>query len=192
MAKHRVIRVGIIALAGLWAVTASGAGNRGLGFTHRGHREKTRMVCTDCHGMGPAERIVPNHQLCSICHETDEGTDADCFLCHTREDKSVEARAKLLTGDIRFKHGPHRAQDCTDCHYNGEELKNRMPDDPDSSHNPAPTCGLCHPDPDAGRLAVAPAMPFCVECHKKMGEARARCAVCHKSKKNATASDRPS
>ena len=43
----------------------------------------------------------------------------------------------------------------------------------------APSCELCHPNPDAGRLAADPAMPFCVECHRRMGEARSGCAVCH-------------
>jgi hypothetical protein len=45
----------------------------------------------------------------------------------------------------------------------------------------APSCDLCHPDPDAGRLAADPAMPFCVDCHRKMGEARSECSVCHET-----------
>ena len=181
MKTHRVIQLALVVLVGLWAGASKGIGDRGLKFTHEGHSKHMRMGCTDCHGMDPAERSMPNHQLCSICHETDKDAEdvLECSHCHTRKENEVDALARHLAGKVTFRHEPHREQKCTDCHYNGEELKNRMPDDPDSTGPPMPTCGLCHPDPDAGRFAATPAMPFCIECHVKMGESRTRCAVCH-------------
>lgn len=181
MKRHRAVHSGLILLLVLWAGTAASIGDRGLKFTHRGHAEHRSMGCTDCHGMGPAQRSMPNHQLCSICHETDKsaGGAAECSRCHARKDNAVDALTKHLMDGIRFEHERHREQKCTDCHYNGEQLKSRMPGDPDHTGPPMPTCVLCHPDPDTDRFAATPAMPFCTECHAKTGESLVQCAVCH-------------
>lgn len=181
MQKHQVIQLGTIVLAVLWAGAAACA-DRGLNFSHKGHFEQKKMRCTDCHGMDPARRSMPNHQLCSLCHETEEDAEdaLECSYCHTREDNTVDAFAKHLVDEVKFDHESHREKKCSDCHPRGEMLKKRMPDDPGKSNTPPmPTCGLCHPDPDSARLAAAPVMPFCVECHQRMGESRSECAICH-------------
>jgi hypothetical protein len=182
MTRHRIVLVGITALACLWAGTAVSV-DRGLNFSHAGHDEKMSIPCKNCHAFAPGKRSMPNHQLCSICHETEqEAEDAQCSLCHTRSDNSVDKLAALFIDEVRFDHEPHQERDCSDCHRNAEALKQRMPEDPDASAAPmAPSCELCHPDPDAGRLVADPAMPFCVECHQAMGAARSDCVVCHDS-----------
>ena len=180
MKKHRVIQLGLIVLIGLWADSGDCA-DRGLDFSHKGHFEQKKMKCTDCHGMGPAQRSMPNHQLCSICHETDKDAEdvLDCAFCHTRADNAVDDLVKLLADEVKFDHEPHREKKCADCHPGGEKKKEMMPDDPAESMPPMPTCDLCHPDPDSARLSADPVMPLCVECHQKMGESRSECAICH-------------
>ena len=156
--------------------------DRRLNFSHKGHFKKKKMECTDCHGMGPAERSMPNHQLCCICHETDEDAEdaLECSYCHTRADNTVDDLPKLFADEVKFAHESHREKKCSDCHSRGEILKRRMPDDPGKSDTPQmPTCKLCHPDPDTARLAADPAMPLCVECHQKMDESRSKCTICH-------------
>jgi hypothetical protein len=179
--KRRVTQLGLIVLVGLWARSEDCA-DRGLNFSHKGHFKQKKMKCTDCHGMKPAQRSMPNHQLCSICHETDEDAEdvLECAFCHTRADNTVDGLAKLLADEVKFGHEPHREKKCSDCHPRGEMLKQRMPDDPSKSNTPQmPTCELCHPDPDTARLAADPAMPFCVGCHQSMGESRSECTICH-------------
>jgi hypothetical protein len=180
MTRHRLIHFGVIVLVCVWTGSAVSA-DRGLAFSHEEHNQMMSMPCKNCHAFGAGKRTMPNHQLCSICHETEEAAeDAQCSLCHTREDNAVDDLAALFADEVRFEHDPHRERDCSDCHRNAEALKKRMPSDPNESAAPmAPSCDLCHPDPDSGRLASHPAMPFCVDCHQKMGEARSGCAVCH-------------
>ncbi len=181
MTKHRVTRLGLIVLMGLWAGWAVAA-DRGLNFSHTEHFKQKEMKCTDCHGMGAAQRSMPNHQLCSLCHETDEQSEEvlECSYCHTRADNTVDELAKLFGDEVKFAHEPHREKKCSDCHPGGELLKRRMPDDPSKSAPPQmPTCELCHPNPDKSRLAANPAMPFCVECHQSMAESRSTCTICH-------------
>jgi hypothetical protein len=166
----------------LWAGSAIGA-DRGLSFSHAVHDQKMSMPCKNCHAFSAGKRSMPNHQLCSICHETEEASEeARCSLCHTRDGNSVDDLAALFVDDVTFDHEPHQERDCSDCHRNAEELKKRMPaDSAMAGGSMAPSCDLCHPDPDAGRLVANPAMPFCVECHQKMGEARSGCVICHES-----------
>ena len=197
MKKCRTIQWGLIVLVSLWAVWQAGpwagartgteteseiCADRGLKFSHKEHFKKQKMGCTDCHGMGPAERSMPNHQLCSVCHEIDEDADdaLDCSYCHTRADNSVDKLPKLFADEVKFAHEAHRERKCSDCHARGEILKTRMPDDPSKSGTPQmPTCELCHPDPDAGRFAAKPAMPLCVKCHESMDASRSACTICH-------------
>ena len=180
MTRSRAVQIGVIVLACLLAGAAVAA-DRGLAFSHEAHDQIMPVPCKNCHAFAPGLRTMPNHQLCSICHETEEAAeDAQCSPCHTREDNSVDDLAALFVDDVKFDHDPHQERDCSDCHRNAEALKKRMPGDPGASGAPmAPSCGLCHPDPDSARLAADPAMPFCVDCHQKMGEARSECAVCH-------------
>jgi c(7)-type cytochrome triheme protein len=182
MNRTRFIQMGILVLVLLWVGSAVCA-DRGLNFSHAGHDDMMKMPCKNCHAFGAGKRSMPNHQLCSICHEVEEASaEAPCSLCHAREDNSVDGLAALFVDDVAFDHEPHQEKDCSDCHRNAEELKKRMPADSAMAAAPmAPSCDLCHPDPDAGRLAADPAMPFCVECHRKMGEARSDCTVCHES-----------
>jgi hypothetical protein len=182
MTRTRVIQVGIVLFV-LGCAAIGIAADRGLKFSHSEHGQVMEIPCKNCHAFGAGKRSMPNHQLCSICHETEQGAEgADCSLCHAREDGSVDDLAALFVADVKFDHDPHREKDCSDCHRNAEELKKRMPADSTMAAGPmAPSCDLCHPDPDSGRLAAAPAMPFCVECHQGMGEARADCAVCHET-----------
>jgi len=205
--KHRSTLWGLIVLVGLWAgwTTSMEAhpeagpqtraktdaktgpqilADRGLNFSHEEHFKKQKMECMDCHGMEPAQRSMPNHQLCSLCHETDEDAEdaLECSYCHTRTDNTVDKLPKFFADEVKFAHEAHREQKCSDCHPRGEILKTRMPDDPSKSDTPQmPTCKLCHPDPDAGRFAAKPAMPLCVKCHQSMDESRSQCAICHKT-----------
>jgi len=191
-----VIQLGLIVLIGLWARSETGATNgpaveskiradRGLNFSHKRHLQKVKMDCTDCHGMGAAERSMPNHQLCSVCHETDEDAQQsqECSYCHARRARAVDALPKLLKDEIKFSHETHREKKCSDCHPRGEALKHRMPDDPSNRTNIPlmPTCVFCHPNPDKARFAAEPAMPFCVTCHQSMDDSRSECVVCHKT-----------
>jgi len=195
----RIIQWGLIVLVSLWAVWQAGpwagartgteteseiCADRGLKFSHKEHFKKQKMGCTDCHGMGPAERSMPNHQLCSVCHEIDEDADdaLDCSYCHTRADNSVDDLPRLFADEVKFAHESHREKKCSDCHRRGEALKERMPDDPSKSQGQTPqtpTCQLCHPDPDTARFTADPAMPRCVQCHQSMDESRSECTICH-------------
>ena len=147
MKEHRVTPLALIVLAGLCAGSEPRA-DRGLDFSHKGHFEHQKMKCTDCHGMEPAQRSMPNHQLCSLCHETDEDAEdvLECAYCHTRADNTVDDLPKLFPDEVKSSHEPHREDKCSDCHPRGEMLKRRMPDDPGKSDTPPmPTCELCHP-----------------------------------------------
>lgn len=182
MKALRFLLLGLLVLAGVWTRPSAGS-DRGLAYSHEAHFAVLELACTDCHGMEPAERSLPNHQVCSICHETEQGAEdaIECSYCHTRDDNTVDPLTDLFSDEIKFGHEPHRERQCSDCHSRAEMLEKRMPADPSEAMDgpEMPSCQLCHPDPDGARLVASPAKVFCVECHQQMGDSRAECTICH-------------
>ncbi len=127
--------------------------DRGLRFPHEKHTED--MACTDCHDMADPEAVIPDHDLCSTCHDidTDNPAPEQCGLCHTREDYSLDARARALTDEVKFSHDPHAAA----------ELE----------------CVACHEKPDERLLPDKPMKPFCMDCHAQKNPRLNACEVCH-------------
>ena len=127
--------------------------SRGLTFSHAKHVEED-MDCTDCHEV-EEQASLPDHELCSLCHEIDEDVkDPEaCGMCHSDPEWSVAAAVKTLSIEQKFSHAVHVDAEIT--------------------------CAQCHPDPDARRLPKGPVKPFCVDCHKAARAELAECSVCH-------------
>lgn len=130
--------------------------DRGIEFSHTLHVETHELRCDDCHGFEANERILPNHNLCGVCHEIDEQAEdsRSCRLCHTRDDYSVDPLPRSFTSEVKFEHSPHLADEID--------------------------CSICHPNPQKRRLAQTPAMPLCMDCHEEHGDSLTACAVCHR------------
>lgn len=128
---------------------------RGLIAMHAVHKEQG-MGCTDCHDATTDPVTIPNHEVCSLCHEIpeDQPPAEACGLCHTRADCSVTPRKARLREENIFAHEPHLAVPVA--------------------------CDVCHIDPDKRPYPGAGLMGFCMDCHGKTDAALNKCEVCHR------------
>lgn len=128
--------------------------DRGLKPPHKQH-EKEGLACEDCHAATePGEPGMPNHDVCSTCHDFDEAKpDERCDQCHTWPDRTVGPRVKSLDAEIKFNHPAHTGK--------GVE------------------CAKCHADPDRARLPGGNLMKFCMDCHGATRPELNACRVCH-------------
>lgn len=160
LAHPRTVKAGWVVAAGLAIVfvahgeaSAAKKADRGFRMPHATHAEEG-LDCTDCHALGPDERSLPDHDLCSMCHDIpEEADDEACAVCHTRSDRTVAPWVKAISEEVIFSHDPHLAQ--------GLE------------------CAACHEDPDKARLPAGPPMDFCVSCHATTAAELNECGVCH-------------
>ena len=130
---------------------------RGIRFVHEKHKD---TECGLCHVLDGSGKAIPNHELCSTCHEIDmEKKDAQtCGKCHTRADYTFAPRTKTLNEEVKFAHDIHAKKEVT--------------------------CDKCHPAPDKGLLpekikGTDGRMAFCMDCHGKTDPKLNDCAVCH-------------
>ena len=157
-AKTAILVVVCLHLAACLAITARrGAAShsqRGLIFDHPKHVEEG-MDCVDCHDFADGANGMPDHELCSICHDfdVDAPTPETCSPCHAQADYKVVPWKSALSEERRFDHDTHTAAElaCTACH--GED-----------------------PQPQARR---APLKPWCVQCHESRDAKLTACDTCH-------------
>lgn len=142
----------VVACATLTKTRLTGK-ERGIIFSHATHADS--LGCEECHDTSSAEAIIPNHDICSACHDidTDNPTAEQCGMCHAREDYSFDARSKILSAEVKFSHDPHIAKEIE--------------------------CAVCHENPDERPLPKQPTMEFCMDCHGKTDPKLNECSVCH-------------
>ncbi len=128
--------------------------DRGIKFPHKKHAEEG-MACADCHANNDKnEPGLPNHELCSTCHDFDvDKPDDRCKYCHTRADQKVDPLPKHLNAEVKFAHPAHVDKQVE--------------------------CAQCHTNPDASALPAGDKMKFCMDCHAKTRKELNECAVCH-------------
>ena len=134
--------------------TRPGRKDRGIKLGHQRHAQE-KMACTDCHATDKGEPAMPDHDVCTACHDfkVDKPVEKECGLCHVRPEYAVTARVKALSAEVKFAHAPH--------------LKKEL------------ACALCHSDPDKAVLPRGSVMSFCTDCHAKTDAKLNECSVCH-------------
>lgn len=148
-------------------------------FSHQRHLDAPAMEarvgfhvsCTDCHQLtGELALRAPDHATCGRCHAPEAaptGTPAmdECVACHLERPQQSARRRRLIVGDLRFSHGPHRADrrgrliPCATCHTESAAA------DAVGAHPPPPirACVDCHDD--ATRVPPRKRMRMCETCH---------------------------
>lgn len=126
---------------------------RGLLFSHAKHEDA--LDCDGCHSVDDGEMTMPDHDICSVCHEVnmDEPDPEDCAVCHTDPEWTVTPREEILSAEVIWSHEPHVDAEVA--------------------------CAECHADPDARVLPKGRLMPFCMDCHAKARPELNECSVCH-------------
>lgn len=144
-------------------------GANGIAMNHPVHLEQG-MECSDCHDFsGGAEFAVAGHATCVVCHDIPEAepSSESCNLCHTREDRFVNARLTWLPDEVKFEHTVHIAAEVS--------------------------CTECHAEMDRGGGRATLTMEFCMKCHESRKShagvatsgvtalqfAKNECSVCH-------------
>lgn len=104
----------------LSAVSVYSSGNREyepIIFSHSLHAGENEMECTDCHAeimkTGLSQRSMPDHDVCSDCHEVEE--DDACATCHKNPDEP-EAMPPYPGAYDGFAHNMHTDLKCSNCH----------------------------------------------------------------------------
>ena len=125
---------------------------RGILFAHAKHADTD---CDSCHSITDGEPTMPNHDVCSVCHDIDitKPSPEACGFCHTEPDQTVQPRKKVLSDEQVWRHQPHLDADVS--------------------------CATCHANPDKGVVSQQPLKPFCMDCHEKKEARLNECPVCH-------------
>ncbi|MBW7863385.1 MAG: cytochrome c3 family protein [Candidatus Hydrogenedens sp.] len=155
--KHWLAAILAMSLLGACATLTSlyrSTSDRGINIPHKKHADEG-LACADCHEPNDqGEPGMPNHDMCSACHEFDpEKPDDTCKQCHSRPDQKVDPVARLLSPEVIFSHAAHTEKevDCEQCHTNVEK----------------------------GVLPAGDRMKFCMDCHAKTDPKLNECSVCH-------------
>ncbi len=147
-------------------------------FSHARHLDDAAMeravgfhvTCADCHLDGASEvPTASGHAPCARCHADEVGLAGapamtECRRCHEGPAAARFPR-RLITGDLRFSHEPHRADArgvpirCKTCHVGTDVAgaSDRHPSPPTSA------CVACHDD--TSRVPVGRSMRVCATCH---------------------------
>ncbi len=145
-------------------------------FSHAKHQDSALMekrvgfhvTCVDCHLRNDA-KVNPDHATCSRCHAAEVQLAnvpamENCSGCH-RGKPRLRVRARVLRGDIKFRHEQHRRDakgatvKCEDCHK-------RTATSTDYDNHPPPrveSCVGCHDD--SARTPYEMRMRICETCH---------------------------
>lgn len=132
-------------------------------FSHAKHSEL--VECADCHktvteSLNLYDRLLPNHESCSDCHNVDDAEE--CNTCHY--DDNFEQLIQK-TPSLIYNHKIHSVigVKCTDCHK-----------------------GLDKVDYSFESPEVIPAMEICSGCHNEVKLESNACESCHISTFNLT------
>lgn len=145
-----LVLTGLVTILAAALLSASGTGRDAtLHFDHILHYEDNGMACEDCHAdvigqTSSAERSMPDHDVCSMCHDTDD----DCAMCHVDGDPVAWPDVEGMYEG--FAHSAHDGVDCLTCHGNVSEHEPVVPS--------MASCQECHVD-DNGPLD-------CEACHE--------------------------
>jgi hypothetical protein len=129
-------------------------------FKHTGHVTIAKGKCDPCHGADPSSPRTPAASDCTGCHAKGLKLYAE-FAALAFSDRIIPHVPKSY-GDVKFSHSPH----------GGAGIP----------------CGKCHALPGNGTGESAfPPMAACKACHELNG-VPADCAACHKTQREAPAS----
>ena len=131
-------------------------------FSHKFHKELTD--CQSCHSavqesVTLKDRLFPNHDNCSACHEVDN--DNDCSTCHYGDNYEALVKKK---SELIFNHKLHLSNpdvNCESCHQ-----------------------GLSDVDYSWQSANALPSMETCYGCHNNKSVASNNCESCHISTVN--------
>ena len=127
-----------------------------INFSHSFHSDLAE--CTDCHSSVMEsstldDRLLPDHEDCSNCHEVDD--DEECSTCHANEiyEPLIQTKSELI-----FSHNDHLDDelDCAKCHKDFTAID--YSDEADQKVPPMDLCVNCH-----SPVEMAP--NFCESCH---------------------------
>ena len=155
-------------------------------FDHELHFQND-VECATCHGgaatsMTPADRLLPEMDVCAECHETED--DENCSMCHSNVDEAGDYSVSAF-GAARFAHAPHLDRDlaCRECHGDPAGARPMLPGKSDcrGCHETADDfadCRLCHAEQK--KLRPSSHSATWLSGHGLPArEDRARCAQCH-------------
>ncbi len=175
-------------------INAEEAQTKKLNFDHSLHIVDMEMECSTCHldigNAAPGQRSIPDHDVCSECHDTDD----ECGICHVNPDEP-EASTGLPGLYEGFGHKFHNSVECATCHGDVSEDMAHF-DYPEMSScqschmsDDAPLdCGVCHngmsPQPEDHEMSSWKGMDHgleashgttdCMACHEQI-----TCDSCH-------------
>ena len=127
-----------------------------INFSHSFHSDLAE--CADCHSavsesISLNERLLPDHEDCSNCHEVDD--DEECSTCHANDiyEPLIQTKSELI-----FSHKDHVDDelDCAKCHKDftavdySDEAEQKIP--------PMELCVSCHSPEESAPI-------FCESCH---------------------------
>ena len=117
---NRIFIIVITAIfIGLMSITVLSNGEREepIIFSHDLHVIENEMSCSDCHSgimkTGLNARSMPDHDVCSDCHETDD--EENCGMCHENPEEPMGMPP--IPGRYEgFAHSFHNELKCNNCH----------------------------------------------------------------------------
>jgi len=128
-----------------------------INFSHSFHSELAE--CSDCHSAVATsttlnDRLLPNHDNCSTCHEVDD--ENECKTCHAND--TYEPLIQTKPDNMIFNHKKHIDQglSCDNCHK-----------------------GLDEVDYSFESAELFPLMEQCSGCHNEVKIASNACENCH-------------
>ena len=148
-------------------------------FAHDRHLDLDRMeksvgfhvACKDCHALDNDDApTLPGHDVCARCHAPEAAAAGmpamnDCARCHRARERQPAHVRRFIVGDLRFRHGPHRADRrgtrirCADCHTETRTVRALL----DHPLMDTGVCVDCHDDSD--RTPSSKRMRECDTCH---------------------------
>lgn len=120
----QIIQVSVLILAAVFMSTMVFSSENqvanGVKFDHSIHVTDNEMACSDCHkgveNLSTGQRAIPDHDVCSECHEVEDG---DCGVCHTTPDDPFGV-PPVGANYLLFGHNKHivNGLQCSQCHGN--------------------------------------------------------------------------
>lgn len=155
---------------GYRALAARFAHDKHLNFTLMERQVGFHVTCGDCHTAADTEATHPGHDVCSRCHAPEAAHGdmpalTECDKCHSPRARKPARIRRVITGDLRFRHGNHRTDvrgkpiRCIDCHSDTRSVRSI------TAHLDMDTgvCVACHDDPE--RTPSSKRMRVCQTCH---------------------------